>query len=156
LRSVSSVTVYEVPFIPDAQLGSAAEYLQQVKKLAAANQPGRAVELFLKRIGVPAPFRVLIRFTPMWSELTAVAHTLEYDARIVGDGRVPAQLKTLTAPTLALTVESGRMQQAAESLLATVPHGQHRTLLRQTHDPNPRILASALLEFLANVDERLR
>jgi pimeloyl-ACP methyl ester carboxylesterase len=155
LHSVTRVAVYEVPFIPDAQLGSAAEYLQQVQKLAAANQPGRAVELFLKRIGVPALFRVLIRFTPMWSELTAVAHTLAYDARIVGDGSVPAHLKTLTAPTLALTGESGRMQQAAEALLATVPQGEHQTLQRQTHDPNPRILAFALLEFFANVNGRL-
>ncbi len=87
----------------------------------------------------------------MWSQLTAVAHTLEYDAQIVGDGSVAVQLKALTAPTLALTGESGRMQRAAERMLATVPYGQHRTLDRQTHDPNPRILASALLEFFAEV-----
>jgi hypothetical protein len=146
--------VYEVPFIPEAQLGSAAEYVAQLRTFCAANQPGRAVQLFLKRIGVPAPFRVVMRFTPMWSELTAVAHTLEYDARIVGDGSVPAQLKTLVAPTLAVTGESGRMQQAAATLLATVPQGQHRTLERQIHDPNPRILASALLEFFADIDGR--
>jgi len=154
-RSVTRVAVYEVPFIPDAQLGSAAEYLEQLRMFSAANQPGRAVELFLKRIGVPAPFRVLIRFTQMWSELTAVAHTLEYDARIVGDGSVPAQLKILSVPTLALTGGSARMQEAAKALLATVPHGQHRILDRQTHDPNPRILATALVEFFADVNGRL-
>jgi len=91
----------------------------------------------------------------MWSELTAVAHTLEYDARIVGDGSVPAQLKILSVPTLALTGGSARMQQAAKALLATVPHGQHRILDRQTHDPNPRILATALVEFFADVNGRL-
>ena len=40
--------------------------------------------MFMKLVGVPGIFIMLMRLMPAWPKLTAVAHTLPYDFAIVG------------------------------------------------------------------------
>lgn len=147
LPGITKLAVYEAPYVPEQQLGNAAEYLAQLKKLITANQPGRAVKLFLKRIGMPTPMITIMSVTPMWPKLKALAPTLVYDALIVDDGTVPKQLKEIAAPILVLSGNSARMQQAAKAVSEVLPNAQRQVLEGQTHDVKPGALAPALIEF---------
>ena len=145
LRSIAKVAVYEAPFIPTSDW---AAYEKQLERHINASEPGKAVMLFLERIGVPAFFRAIMRVTPMWSGLKALAPTLVYDARIVGDGSVPAELRHVTAPALVITGSDARMQAAAARVREVVPSARVSVLKGQKHDVDPRVLGAALSEFL--------
>jgi hypothetical protein len=54
--------------------------------------PGEAVKLFMRTVGVPAPFIGLMRVMPVWKKLTAVAHTLPYDLTLVAGQQPPADV----------------------------------------------------------------
>ena len=146
LQNIGKVAVYEAPFIND-ELSNATEYISELKKYNKANQPGKALKLFFKKIGMPTPMVLVMSLTPMWRGMKALAHTLLYDGIIVDDGKVPQQLKNISVPVLALTGSSDRMQQAAKDLINIVPKAQHKILAGQTHDVNPALLSSALVKF---------
>jgi pimeloyl-ACP methyl ester carboxylesterase len=82
--------------------------------------------------------------------MKAVAHTLPYDAAVMNGFKVPAQrLASIRIPTLALNGSKTdvRLQKATRAVADAVPHAQHRTLARQTHNVAPSALAPALVEF---------
>ena len=147
LRNISRVAVYEAPFIA---MSDAAAYEAQLRTLIDARQNGKAVTLFLERIGVPAPFRAIMHVMPMWSGLKALAPTLAYDARIVGDGAVPPELRQVAVPALLLTGTDARMQAAAARVREVVPSARVSVLEGQKHNVDPRVLAAALSEFFTN------
>ena len=147
LKRVAKVAAYEAPFIPESQLGSADGYLDALRQALAAHEPGKAVGLFMKRIGVPAPMRFVMRLTPIWPRLMALAPTLVYDGMIVGDGSVPVELTTTTTPVLLLTGENARMQQAARSVASLLPSARHEVLSGQSHAVAPEALARALIAY---------
>jgi hypothetical protein len=97
-----------------------------------------------------------MRFTPAWSKLTAVAHTLPYDITLVknheeGKPLPRGQWACATSPTL---VMDGRkspawMRNAMRSLAEVLPHATYRTLPGQTHMINAKAHLPALVEFFA-------
>jgi len=56
------------------------------------------------------------------------------------------------APTLVMHggKTDGKLMKAADAVAAAVPGAQHRTLEGQTHNVDPRVLARALIDFLAH------
>ncbi len=148
LENISKVAVYEAPYIPESELnGSAAKYISGLKAAIAAKQNGEAVKLFMKRIGVPSPMVALMRLTPMWSGLKALAPTLVYDALFVGDGSVPKEISSLKIPVLLLSGTNERMRNAVKALSAVIPAAKIDTLEGQTHNVKPAVLAPALINF---------
>jgi pimeloyl-ACP methyl ester carboxylesterase len=148
LPDIAKVAVYEAPFISQQQIGtSAAKYIAELKKAIAADQRGNAVKLFMKRIGMPAAMLFIMRLTPMWPQLKALAPTLVYDALIVGDGTVPKQLSSVNIPTLLLTGTSNQMKDAATAAIHVLPNVRHQILEGQTHNVKPDVLAPALTSF---------
>ena len=104
-------------------------------------------------VGVPAPAVVMMRLMPwIWRKLTAVAHTLPYDAAVMRGFEVPtARLASIKVPTLALhgSKTDPRLQKATRAVADAVPGAQYRTLVGQTHNVNPAVLAPAVAEFFA-------
>jgi pimeloyl-ACP methyl ester carboxylesterase len=70
--------------------------------IIASGRRGEAVELFQTRlVGIPEQLVAQLRHAPFRLALEAIAHTLVYDASVVGDLRLPtAQLRSIKAPTL--------------------------------------------------------
>jgi pimeloyl-ACP methyl ester carboxylesterase len=101
-------------------------------------------------VGVPAPFVFLMRFMPMWSKLEAVAHTLPYDAALVGD---PSLLRrraaTVSVPTLVIggAKSPAVLREAVQAVGAAVPGATRRLLAGQTHDVKPQALAPVLVDY---------
>ena len=53
--------------------------------LLAADRRGDAVKLFMRLVGMPAVLVAMMPLMPAWQKLNGVAHTLPYDAAIMGD-----------------------------------------------------------------------
>jgi hypothetical protein len=126
------------------------EYVAQLTKLLDAGRRGDAMALFMKIVGVPDEMISGMRNAPMWSGMEAVAHTLAYDASIMGDSTVPTGLvSSVKTPTLVLDgSDTGAWAaNAAQALTAALPNPQHRTLKGQTHNVAWDVLAPVLREF---------
>jgi pimeloyl-ACP methyl ester carboxylesterase len=85
--------------------------------------------------------------------MEAVAHTLAYDAAIIGDRSFPAGLlAAVTVPALVVTGEQSPpfLGNAAQAAAKTLPNGQLAVLPGQGHDINPDATARAMAEFLAS------
>jgi pimeloyl-ACP methyl ester carboxylesterase len=154
---IRRLALYEPPFIVDGSRPRVPEdYLSRLNDMVAANRRGDAVRLFMKQVGVPAFVVALMRFMPAWSKLTAVAHTIPYDATVMGgtqDGRPLSadRWSAVTPPTL--VVSGGKspawIRNAAQELTGVLPDARHRTLEGQTHMVKPQVLAPLLVEFFA-------
>jgi hypothetical protein len=121
--------------------------------LVSAGDRGGAVEYFFTRmIGMPAEAVEPMRASPFWPDLEELAPTLVYDAAVMGDSSLPLErIAKVSCPTLVLAGESGdpRLRRAAEALWAVLPDAQHRSLLDQTHDVDPNVLAPELEDFFS-------
>ena len=93
-----------------------------------------------------------LRHAPFRPGLEAIAHTLAYDAAIIGDRSLPAGLLAgVTVPALVITGEQSPpfLRNAAQAAAQTMPHGRLAVLPGQTHDLNPGAAAPVMAEFLA-------
>jgi pimeloyl-ACP methyl ester carboxylesterase len=159
LPSIKRLALYELPFVvDDSRPPIPSGWAAHLAEMAAAGRRADAVRYFLRDcVGVPRPVVALMRFMPAWPKLKALAHTLPYDARIVGDlGRgapLPAdRWAGATVPTL--VVSGGKsaewMQNAMRALGEVLPTAQYRTLPGQTHMVKPARLAPMLMEFFGS------
>src|SRR4051812_27908540 len=77
--------------------------------LVRANRRGDAVEYFQREmVGIPAPIVAELRHAPFRPALEAMAHTLVYEATIMGDGVLPVdRIRALRIPALAIAGGKG-------------------------------------------------
>jgi pimeloyl-ACP methyl ester carboxylesterase len=134
---LTKLALWEPPFMvdPDAPRRQQ-EYVAQLTKLLDAGRRGDAMALFMKTVGLPEAMIAGMRHTPMWPGMEALAHTLAYDATIMGDSTVPTGLvSSVQAPTLVLDgSDTGAWAaSSAQALTAALPNPQHRTLKGQSH-----------------------
>ncbi len=105
-----------------------------------------------KAVGIPAEVVARLRQAPFRPHLEAIAHTLAYDATIIGDLSLPAGLiASIETPALVLSGDrsSPFMRAAAHAVAAALPNGRLCELAGQSHDINPAATAPVLAEFLA-------
>lgn len=155
--AITKLALYEPPFIvDDSRPPVPKDYTRRLAGLLAEGRRGDAVELFMtEAVGMPAEAVAPMRGAPFWSAFESVAHTLPYEAAIMGDtlsGRpLPAgRWAAVTVPTL--VVDGGASpdwaRNAVEALVEVLPDAQRRTLEGQTHQVDPEVLAPGLAEFL--------
>jgi pimeloyl-ACP methyl ester carboxylesterase len=148
---ITKLALWEPPFMtdPDAPRRQQA-YLAQLTELLDAGRLGDAMALFMKTIGLPEAMIAGMRQTPMWPDMEALAHTLAYDATIMGDSTVPTGLvASVTAPTLVLDgSDTGAWAaNSARALTAALSNPRHHTLNGQAHNVAWDVLAPVLKEF---------
>ena len=152
---IKKLAVYEPPFmIDDAAHHAAAGHEEQLKRMIAEGRRGAAVKYFMRKmVGIPAPFVLLMRLMiGVWRKLEAVAHTLPYDAAVMGDFSLPAaRFASITTPTLAIHggKTDARLQKAVRAVAKAVPGAQLRTLKGQTHNVKPEVFSTVVVEFFA-------
>ena len=82
---ITRLALYEAPFIvDDSRPALSDDFVPQMNAALAAGRRADAVKMFMKLVGVPGIFIMLMRVMPAWPKLTAIAHTLPYDLAIVG------------------------------------------------------------------------
>jgi pimeloyl-ACP methyl ester carboxylesterase len=83
--------------------------------------------------------------------MEAIAHTLAYDAAVMGDSTVPrGLLSRVTIPTLILTGDQtgAWSEDAAHALADTLPAAEHCVLAGQNHAVAWDVLAAELQQSL--------
>jgi pimeloyl-ACP methyl ester carboxylesterase len=156
LSGVTKLVLYEAPFIvDDSHAPIPSDFLSRLDEAVASGRRGDAVKMFLKLVGVPALGVGMMRFLPVWKKLTAVAHTLPNDIRIVepnqqGRPLPAARWGRATMPTLVL--DGGKspvyMRNGMRALAGVLPTATYRTLPGQTHMVNAKIVVPVVADFL--------
>lgn len=148
---VTKLALWEPPFVLDPKMRPPADQVEQYETMLAEGRRGDAVEYFMRRVvGLPEEFVAQARHAPFWAGQEAIAHTLPYDARIMGDYSLPEErAKTVSVPTLVLVGGASFpfMRESGKALADALPNGELRTLEGQTHDVAPDAVAAALEEY---------
>jgi pimeloyl-ACP methyl ester carboxylesterase len=147
---IRKLALYEPPLGLDKKQPPT-DHVAALSQRIAANRRADAVKYFMRdMVGVPAPFVLAMRFMPMWSKLEAVAHTLPYDAALVGDpSLLGRRAATVSVPTLVMggAKSPAALRAAVQAVSAAVPGARQRLLAGQTHDVKPQALAPVLVEY---------
>ncbi|MEU5976045.1 alpha/beta fold hydrolase [Streptomyces sp. NPDC047315] len=151
---ITQLSVYEPPFDPVPPPGCPdADHLARTRELVDGGKVDEALVLFLGLLGTPGNMIEQMRDFPLWSELTAAAHTLPYDYAVMGDGAVPVRLLHEVAVRV-LVIEGGAsapsMREAMRLVAEALPRARHRTLTGQTHQVAPHVLAPVVAAFFAS------
>ena len=108
----------------------------------------------MKFVGVTDEMLKDMRHGPGWPAMEAIAHTLAYDAAVLGDDRVVPfdRAARVTAQTLVMEGSASQtsmpfMRVTAEQLTQAIPGAQHQTVEGQSHDVDAKIIAPVLTEF---------
>ncbi len=122
-------------------------------ELVAAGRRGDAVEYFMaKVVGLSPEFVAEARKAPWWPAQEALAHTLAYDATIMGDYSLPTErVAAVAVPTLVLDGGASFpwIRKAAQAIADVIPDARHRTIEGQTHNVAAEAIAPVLEEFFA-------
>ncbi len=151
----SRFALYEPPFVvDDARATTEPEYHKTLTELLAREQRGPAVRLFLELVGLPAALVAVIRITPLWPKLKAIAHTLPYDSLTTVEHQQGRPLSydrwaSLDQHTLVLCggASDAWMRNGTQALANTLPNATYRRLNDQTHNLQPKIVAPELARF---------
>ena len=152
--SIPKMALYETPVTADGDRGRLREDLaERLRELVEADHRGDAVALFqTEGVGIPVDVVAQLRQAPFWPALEAMAHTLVYETKILGDGSLPSELAASVAAST-LVIAGGEsfayMRETALALAQIIPDARARVLEGQTHDIAPRALAPVLDDFFA-------
>ncbi len=158
---ITKLAVQEPPFVVEqGDRRPPADLHARVSELVAADQRGGAVRYFMvDGMGAPAFLPALLRMMPhVWKRLTAVAHTLPYEALLVDGyqaGRpFPAsEWAAVTAPTLVMSgteqESPAYLRHAAAAVAAAIPDAQLvvRKGLGHAKKLTPMVIAATLADF---------
>ena len=151
---ITKLALWEPPFIVDgSRPRPPADTAATFEELVSAGRRADAVEFFMAKIvGMPAEFVTEARQAPWWLAQEALAHTLAYDATIMGDHSVPTErVAAVEAPTLVIdgAASPAWMHAAAQAVANLLPAGRYHTLDGQEHNVAAEALAPVLEAFFA-------
>lgn len=155
---VRKLALYELPAITDDTATPwPADLLERTDELVAADRRSDVVKLFMKTVGTPSFVIAIMRRTKVWKKLMAVAHTIPYDYRVLGDtgyGKpFPAdRWSAVTQPTLVM--DGGKspeyMRNSQRRMAEVLPNAEHRTLPGQTHMVKAAVQVPVLAEYFSS------
>jgi pimeloyl-ACP methyl ester carboxylesterase len=150
--AIRKLALWEPPYIVgDSRPRPPADTAKTYTELVSAGRRGDAVEYFMaKVVGLPPEFVANARTQPWWPAQEALAHTLAYDATIMGDYSLPTE-RTALVKTPTLVIAGGAdfpwMRETATALASVIPGAQSRFLDGQGHNVANEVLAPVLIEF---------
>jgi pimeloyl-ACP methyl ester carboxylesterase len=161
---IRKLAVQEPPLgVDPADRRPPADLRQHVTALIAAGQRGAAVRYFMvDGMGAPSFVPGLLRLMPgTWKKLTAVAHTLPYDAALIepyqsGRPLPPGQWAAVTMPTLVMCGDEkespGLLRHGSAAVATALPAARlvERRGLGHAKKLTPSVIAATLTEFIAN------
>jgi pimeloyl-ACP methyl ester carboxylesterase len=154
---ITRLALYEPPFRADDRYPALrTDLADRLEALVRSGRRGDAVEMFqTEAVGIPPEVVAQLRHAPFRPGLEAIAHTLVYEAAIIGDRTIPVdRLTSVTVPTLVLCGEGSPpfLTDGARAVAEALPDGHFHALPGQTHDLNPDATAPVLKEFLLRSD----
>ncbi|TCM38630.1 alpha/beta fold hydrolase [Kribbella sp. VKM Ac-2568] len=151
-RPVNRLALWEPPYILEGtRERPPADTASIYREFVAAGRRDKAAEYFMAEVvGLPAEFVEMAKASPWWPAQEAIAHTLAYDATVMGDYSVPVEaIAAVIQPTQVLTGGAAGewMKLGNQAVVDQLKDGSHRVLPDQEHNVDPAVLAPALKEF---------
>jgi len=151
---VTKLALWEPPYILDENARPPKDQVQQYETMIAEGRRGDAAEYFMTQVvRLPAEFAAYAKTQPWWPAQEALAHTLKYDAIIMGDYSLPARsAQAVKVPTVVIfgTASMPFMPITADALAKVLPKGKVRSLEGQEHNVDPTVLGPVLRDFFAS------
>jgi pimeloyl-ACP methyl ester carboxylesterase len=151
LDSITKLALWEPPYLPEGAPRPPTDTAQTFHDLVEAGRRDDAAEFFMaKVVGMPPEFVEGAKQSPFWAPTVALAHTLEYDATVMGDYSIPTEkASSVKVPTIVLAggADFPWMPETAKTLAAAMPNGEMRQLEGQGHNVDMTVLAPVLIEF---------
>jgi pimeloyl-ACP methyl ester carboxylesterase len=147
------VSAYETPWVGvNPVKGRNPDYLGDLNGFLSRGDRGGAVGYFMvTMVGGPAYLPLMMRLMPkVFNSLKAVAHTLVYDATIMGNWAVPTdELSKISIQTLVMGGSKAKpnMTAAVSGVAASIPGSTYKTLAGQTHQVKDEALSPELVAF---------
>jgi pimeloyl-ACP methyl ester carboxylesterase len=151
--NITKLALYEPPYIAGVKGGHQPPVNSEAKliRILSAGRRGDAVKFFMTdMVGAPAIMAGIMQFTPVWKKLKAVAHTLPYDAAVMGNFTVPTKRAAeVHAPTLIMGGAKSPvgLQHAVDAVSGAIPNAKRLMLAGQTHNVSVKRLAPVVEEF---------
>lgn len=148
--AMRKLVVYEPPYITDG--GQPTDFADQLRRLVASGHRAEAVERFIASTGAPAEVVGMMKSSPYWATMLAIAHTLANDVTLGDSGSAASEwLARVSVPTLAVAggASPDWAPTAARTIAATAPDAQDRILEGQDHNAPDEVIAPLLREFFA-------
>jgi pimeloyl-ACP methyl ester carboxylesterase len=149
---VEKLVMWEPPYNVDGRPDLPPDTASVFRDLVEAGRQGDAVEYFMSKVvGLPPEFVAAARLAPWWAQQEAIAHTLAYDAAVMGDYTIPVETaRAVPVPTIILTGGASFpfMHETADVLAALIPNARREVLAGQEHNVDPAPLAAAIIEFV--------
>jgi pimeloyl-ACP methyl ester carboxylesterase len=150
---ITKLALWEPPYILDESSRPPADQVERYNEMIAAGRRGDAVEFFMSKVvGLPPEFVAYARTQPFWQAQEAIAHTLAYDATIMGDYSLPTErAAAVSAPTIVIVGGASLpfMRETAQALADVIPDAQYRILEGQEHNVSPDAIAPVMVGFFA-------
>jgi pimeloyl-ACP methyl ester carboxylesterase len=152
---ITKLALWEPPYILEGMRSRPPANTAKIyNDFIAEGRRDAAAEYFMVNVvGLPQEFAAQARNAPWWPGQLARAHTLAYDATIMGDYSLPFErAASVTTPTVVLAggASFGWIISTAQKLVETMPNAQYRNLEGQTHDVSAQVMAAALVEFFSS------
>lgn len=154
---IARLALFEPPVaVDDSGPVLPADYVERLDAAIADRRPGDAVALFMTAaVGMPEEAVPEMRESEMWPGLEAVAHTIAYDGRIVGDTMSGRPLRTdlgdkVGVPVLVLhgTGTWPFLATGARAIAELLPTATLEPVPGENHSTTPDMLAPVLREFI--------
>jgi pimeloyl-ACP methyl ester carboxylesterase len=153
--AITKLALYDLPLMVGSddsdQTRNSVSHVSELSALITEGRRGDAVEYYQgKVIGIPEFVIAQLRNLPVRPALEAMAQSLVYDATIMGDGLLPADLvPQITIPTLVVAGGASIpfMTETAHTLADSLANGQAKVLEGRTHDIVPDVLGPVLVSF---------
>jgi pimeloyl-ACP methyl ester carboxylesterase len=153
LDAITKLAMWEAPYLPEGAPRPPADTAQTFHDLVAAGRRDDAAEFFMRDVvRMPPEFVEGAKQSPFWAPTVALAHTLEYDATVMGDYSIPTEkASSVKVPTIVLAggADFPWMPETAQTLAAAMPNGETRRLEGQGHNVDMAVLAPVLVEFFS-------
>lgn len=149
---ITRLALFDLPLRPGGP-ADPVDHAAALDELVRAGRRGDAVEYFQREmVRLPEPMIAGLRNAPFRPALEAMAHTLVYDATILGNGLLDLErARKVRTPTLALAAGKAApfMRATAETLARELPECRAHVLENASHDLVPEVLAPPLFDFYA-------
>ena len=155
---VDKVVLYEPPFIvDDSHAPLPSDYVEKIDAAVAAGDRSTAASYFFTdALGIPAEYVEPMMSEPWWGGMEAVAHTIAYDGRIMGNTMSGNPLPegswaTATMPVLVLVGGNSEpfFHTGGQAVVDILPDARFAPLEGQDHDVKPDALAPVLVVFFS-------
>lgn len=148
---MAGLLAYEPPYTQADPNGKTdPDFQRNLDRFIAAGQRDEAVTYFMRTVGVPGFGIAIMRLFPMWKVMRGVAHTLPYDARVMGGFGVPAdRFARIKVPTLvaAGAKTTPTLKLAAQAVAKAVPGARYQEVAKSNHAIKAQAIAPVLTTF---------